>query len=530
MVKAMTRLSRRQILAMPALLGAAPPGRPRVALVRSSHKKLAQPAPADHPLDAARVRDMVWKAIEYAGGFEGRIRPGAWVVIKPNIGHLRGRPAYRPGDVTDWRVTQAVVEYVARRSRARRVTVAEGGSYRGLQDPATDNVLIQNGVRVDAATCDWGDDYPGFTGTLAGMLADFRARFPDKQFDYVDLSYDAVLDAAGAFRRMEVPRAPNGVGAFGARPDYFVTNTILKCDFLVNVPVMKIHTVCGLTACFKNYVGTAPRQCYAPPGTFSNLWLHEQHQVEGRLDPFIADLASFHPPDFNVVDGIRGLQYQEHNNRRPDQMLQNNLVLAGADTVAVDTLVAHLMGFNVWDIDFLHLAAQRGLGERELGRVEVRGDDPESARQRWGKPRNWHGRCNREWRVSREPAADIRAWARHSTRGDTLDFVRWSGTPPAPETVYAAGVRVRSEGAKKAVLWLGVSGRVTATVNGEQALVEENLTRYRVGQFQKPVELRAGENQLVFRVEPRAGEARLSVLLADPRNDGDSVEGIRWEA
>ena len=64
-------------------------------------------------------------------------------------------------------------------------------------------------------------------------------------------------------------------------------------------------------------------------------------------------------------------------------------------------------------------------------------------------------------------------------------------------------------------------------LNGETVLEEENLTRYRVGQFQKPVELRAGENQLVFRVEPRAGEARLSALLVNPRNDGDSVEGIR---
>ncbi len=528
MVNAMTDLSRRSFLTAPALLAAAPPARARVALVRSAHPKLAQPVPAEHPLDCPRVRDMTWRAIDYAGGLDQKIRPGSWVVVKPNLVHLYGRPAYRPGDVTDWRVTKAVLEYVAERTRARRITVAEGGSYRGLSDPATNSVLMQKGVRVDALTCDWGEDFPGFTGSLAGLLKELRQRHPERQFDYVDLSYDAVRDAAGAFRRLEVPRARNGVGAFGARPDYFVTNTILKCDFLINVPVMKVHTMCGLTACFKNYVGAAPRQCYAPPYAFSNLFLHEQHQVEGRLDPFIADLASFHPPDFNVVDGIRGLQYQEHNNRRPEQMLQNNLVLAGADTVAVDALVAYLMGFNVWDIDFLHLAAQREMGEMDLGRCELEGDDPDTARRRWGKPRNWHGRCNRTWLVSRDPAAEMRSWVRHATRGDTLDFVAWSGGPPAPETVYAAGVRVRSDGARKAVLWAGVSGRVTASLNGEQVLAEENLTRYRVGQFQKPLELRAGENQLVFRVEPRAGEARLSALLADPRNDGDSVEGIRW--
>jgi len=524
----MAQLSRRCFLATPALLAAAPPGGPRVALVRSTHSKLAQPVPVEHPLDYPRVRAMVWQAIEYAGGLERRIRPGSWVVIKPNLVHLRGRPAYRPGDVTDWRVTKAVLEYVAERSRARRITVAEGGSYRGLHDTATRNVAMQNGVKVDAFTCDWGDDYPGFTGTLEGLLKDLSARHPDRQFDYVDLCYDAVRDAAGAFRRIEVPRARNGVGAFGARPDYFYTNTILNCDFLINVPVMKVHLMCGITACFKNYVGVAPRQCYAPPSAFSNLLLHEQHQVEGRLDHFITDLASFRPPDFNVVDGIRGLQYQEHNNRRPDQMLQNNVVLAGADTVAVDALVAHLLGFNVWDMDFLQLAVQREMGVMDLARIDTVGDDPGAIRQRWGKPRGWYGRCNRNWLVSRDPKADLRFWARHTTRGDTLDFASWSGAPPAPEGAYGAAVQVRADGVKKAVLWVGAAGRVTASLNGETVMEEENLTRYRIGQFQKPVELRSGENQLVFRAEPREGQARLSALLVDPRNDGDSMEGIRW--
>jgi hypothetical protein len=65
-------------------------------------------------------------------------------------------------------------------------------------------------------------------------------------------------------------------------------------------------------------------------------------------------------------------------------------------------------------------------------------------------------------------------------------------------------------------------------LNGETVMQEENLTRYRVGQFQQPVELRSGENQLVFRVEAASDQATLSALLVGPRNDGDTVEGIRW--
>lgn len=345
----------------------------------------------------------------------------------------------------------------------------------------------------------------------------------------MDLNYDGVRDAGGKLRRLEVPRAPNGAGAFGLRPDYYVTRTITTCDFLIDVPVMKVHDGSGITACFKNYVGTAPREGYAVPPRYWNVRLHDEHAVDDRIDPFLVDLAAFHPPNYNVVDGIRGLQYSVHNNRRPDQTLRNNLIVAGEDTVAVDALVAHLMGFLASDLEFLHLARQRGLGTMDLRSLEVLGDEPDGLRRRWAKPRPWYGRCNREWRVTRDPAADFGAWQRYSSPTDTLDLAKAAGQA-APGAIYAAAARVRADGHRKAFLWLALRGRLTALLNGEKVLEEDSRTRYRVGQIQKPVELRPGENLLVFRVQGLGEPPRLAALLVNPRNDGDSVEGIRWEA
>jgi uncharacterized protein (DUF362 family) len=520
----MGELNRRQFLLASAALAAAPAAaaKPALALVHSSHPKLRRPASPEDPLDAARVRDMVWTAIDYAGGLEQRILPGSWVVIKPNLVFLRPQPGYRTGDVTDLRVIQAVLEYVAERSRAARITIAEGGSYRGLRDPAADNVVSQNDTRVDALGFDWGaDEFPGAGGSVGDMLRAAQARFSGRRFDYVDLNYDAVRDSSGRLRRIPVARTARGVGAFGARPDYYVTKTITGCDFLVSVPVMKIHNDCGITGCLKNYVGTAPRQAYAEPGKFWNVNLHAQHAAEQRIDPFITDLASFHPPDFCVVDGIRGLQYQEHKVDRPDQMVRSNLVLAGADPVGTDALAAHLMGFLPEDIDFLHMAQQREMGTLDLSRADVRGDDPGPLRARWGKPRNWYGRCNREWRIAPAGGAPLKTWRRVTAPGDTLRFDGGSG---------AAAAQVIAEGHRKAYLWVGARGRVEVEINGQQVLAEECFTRYRVGQFQQPVELRPGENRLLVRVRAQEGPAQVSVLLAGPRNDGDSVEGIRWSA
>jgi hypothetical protein len=53
-------------------------------------------------------------------------------------------------------------------------------------------------------------------------------------------------------------------------------------------------------------------------------------------------------------------------------------------------------------------------------------------------------------------------------------------------------------------------------------------TRYRIGQFQKPVESRYGENLLIFELKPVSEQVDLSVLMAAPENDGGTVDGIRW--
>jgi len=532
----MNRFTRREFLLTPAsaaaipLLGAAA-AKTRVGLVNSSYPKLPRPLSPEDPLNYDSVRDMVWQAIDLgrprSGSLEAKIRPGAWVVVKPNMVFLRPQPLYRTGDITDMRVTRAVVEYVARNSHAARITIAEGGSYRGVRDPAEDNSVQQNDVRVDGATFDWGDrEFPGVGGSLAGMLRDFSKAFPNKKFDYVDLNYDVVRDASGSPLRIQVPRTKSGVGAFGARPDYFVTRTILSCNFLINVPVMKVHRQCGITACFKNYVGTAPRQMYGAPGVFANVELHAQHSIEDRIDSFIADLAAFHPPDFNVVDGIRGLQYDTHSTGQPDQMLRNNLVLAGEDPVATDTVVAQLLGFNPWDIEFLHMTAKRGIGTRDPKQIDVIGADLDRLCRRWVKPQPWWGRCNRDWLISNDAGAPIQTWTRHTAPTDTLNLSSWIGK--GSRKTAAAAVRVFAEGHRKAFLWLGLRGRVTTFLNGQKIAEDENLTRYRVGQFRTPVELWPGENLLLFRVHASSGQGLLSALLVGPRNDGDTVEGIRW--
>ena len=184
----MLRIGRRGFLAVSAgslldLKGALALDKPRLGLVQSTHGKLSRPVSPEDPLDYERVRDMVWKAIEYgrprAGSLEAKIRPGSWVVVKPNLAFLSSQPAYATGDITDMRVIRAVVEYLARRSSARRISIAEGGSYRGLRDSLTNDIVHQEGLRVDGGTYDWGaKEFPGAGGNFQSLVRDFGESFP----------------------------------------------------------------------------------------------------------------------------------------------------------------------------------------------------------------------------------------------------------------------------------------------------------------------------------------------------------------
>jgi uncharacterized protein (DUF362 family) len=542
------RLNRREFIAaaaqtLAASLASGATSKTRVGLIQSTHRKLSRTVGPEQELDYPLVREMVWKAIEYgkprAGSLEAKIKPGSWVLIKPNIVFLKPQlTRYRTGDITDLRVTRAVMEYVAEKSKASRITVAEGGAYRRIGDPGTGLVVMQNGVRVDARTCDWGDkEFPGTGGTLEHMLGEFSTKYPGKKFDYVNLSYDPVLDASGKPAFLEVPRL-NGVGSFSYATRYSVTNTIRNCDFLIDVPVAKIHDQCGITACFKNYVGTAPMVVYGVPGNFSNPLLHERHSVDNRIDSFIGDLAAFHPPDYNVVDAIRGLQYSEHNYhiKLPDQMmLRNNIIMAGEDTVAVDAVTARFMGFKPADIEYLRMGAARGLGTYDLNKVEIVGDELDRVVRKFAKPEHWYPPCNREWGVSRDPDADLStsgsigaATKRHVSFGDILYADKALG---GPATALAAVATVKADGHRKGFLWLGLSGKVTVQLNGEKLLEEQSTAPYRVGQVKQAVELRPGLNQLVFRLRA-AGEKplQMSAVLVGPANNGDSLDGIRWSA
>jgi hypothetical protein len=340
-----------------------------------------------------------------------------------------------------------------------------------------------------------------------------------------------------------------------------VTNTIVNCDVLISVPVMKTHGNAGMTAVFKNYIGTAPREMYQGSGWW-NANLHNWHAISANIDPAICDLAAFHPPDFAVVDGIRGLQYTEHDNGRTDQMIRRNVIIAGEDPVAVDAVVCEVMGYTPADMNYLRFAAARGMGTFDLNRISVRGDAIEAAAHDWIKaPSNenyglkfYYGRGNHTWLVNGVYQGDMETdylggeaevrpmagatsgsevWDTRVLFADQLDLKKYvsekyDSYDLLQNSVAYAATYVHSESAQSANLWVGVDKEVIAYLNGQEVLRERSGGGHTFAQHKVQVDLLEGENRLLFKVGNDYGNYSLSAALVDMDNDGDTVPGIWW--
>jgi len=133
-----------------------------------------------------------------------------------------------------------------------------------------------------------------------------------------------------------------------------VAQTVIDCDFLINVPVMKAHGHTLVTCSLKNLKGVMPR---AMKTRFHGVDLHKA----------IAQLASIVTPDLIIVDGIQG-DLSSESGRNPVIMER---ILLGTNPVEVDSVVADMLGYSPRTIRHIAESADAGLGICDLKRIEV---------------------------------------------------------------------------------------------------------------------------------------------------------------
>jgi uncharacterized protein (DUF362 family) len=101
------------------------------------------------------------------------------------------------------------------------------------------------------------------------------------------------------------------------------------------------------------------------------------HQGYAQINLSIAGLARHLLPHLTVIDGFVGM---EGMGPVFGTAIAPRVALAGTDAVAVDSLAAHLMGFDPDEVGYLYYCKELGIGEGNLLRIEVLGNPIEECR------------------------------------------------------------------------------------------------------------------------------------------------------
>ncbi len=133
---------------------------------------------------------------------------------------------------------------------------------------------------------------------------------------------------------------------------------------VIHLPTVKTHVFTTITGAMKN--------------AFGGLLFEKRHYCHAVIHETLVDLLALqqeiHPGIFAVTDGTFS---GSGPGPRCMEVAERNVILAGADQVAVDAVSASLMGFDPLEISFLRLAHEHGLGVADLRGIEVVGEDIE---------------------------------------------------------------------------------------------------------------------------------------------------------
>lgn len=271
-----------------------------------------------------KVGESVRNAVRLAGGLERIVQRHSTVLVKPNL----WKPSESgSGIITDTRVTEAVTRLV--------------------MEQKPDRVIIGEGAAV-------GYDVPNIQDTMVAFRKSKTREVAERLgVELIDLNRDTPVEVH--LRNAFVMKK------------FKVAKTALDADTIISVPVLKTHFQTGITCGLKNMKGVLPG--------FEKRRTHRM-----GLDKAIVDLNRIVKPKFVVVDAINCMQGTWD---LADDKVNMNLIVAGDDAVAVDSVCARIIGLDIDRIMHVNLAQKAGLGVADPVRIDVKGERIESVTRKF---------------------------------------------------------------------------------------------------------------------------------------------------
>jgi len=238
---------------------------------------------------------MVRAAIEKIGGISRFVSPGEKVLIKPNVAWDR-QPEQAAN--TNPAVVAAVVKLCmeARASEVWVTDVSVNDPYRCFARSGIEDAVKRAGGKIRITT----------------------------ENDFVD------TDLKGESLKI-----------------WPVSRFYHETDKLINLPVVKHHSLSKCTMAMKNLYGSLGGQ---------------RNRLHQDINTSIADLASAIRPTFTLLDATRVLRRNGPTGGNLSDVTAEDTVVAGVDMVAIESYGLRFLDLKVEDIPFILMAEKRGIG------------------------------------------------------------------------------------------------------------------------------------------------------------------------
>lgn len=374
--------SRREFLSAAAMTAGACLAQPN--LLRAERAPAGRVAIGLCPEYDRRVETTLATMFDQLGGLDRLVR-GKTIAIKLNMtGTAKMQLNGMPVEQTHWvhpRVIGATVALLGK-AGAQRIRL--------LESVPVDTESLQDFMR----SAGWNPQ-------------DFVSAARNVEFENTNY-----LGSGKSYARFMVP----GGGMMYAGFD--LNHSYRDCDVYVSLAKLKQHRTAGVTLSMKNSFGITPTTIYAeqapidepgllpvgyrgamhvgsrmPPKSAPPAVDLTSHDPGYRVPRIITDLVSARPIHLQVIDGVYSMTGGELPNQGPKaihQAVHPGVLIAGLNPVSTDAVAVSVMGFDPMAdrgmppfetcSSTLKLAEEKGVGTRDLKRIEVAGTPIAKAR------------------------------------------------------------------------------------------------------------------------------------------------------
>jgi len=284
-------MDRRQFLKTTTLIAGA-----SLLSTKSGFAKTSQ-APSVIIVKNSTPAQMAEKTFELLGGISRFILNGDVVLLKPNISWDR-RPEYAA--TSNPELVSAIVKLCL--------------------NAGAKKVIILDNTCNDARRC-----YPNSTIQEVATAAGADVRFVREN------------------HFVETP-IPGGTSLHS----WLIHREVFEADKIINLPILKHHSLSGITIGFKNMMG---------------LTGGNRGRIHNPFSERIVDLNRVIIPHLTIVDAIRILRRNGPSGGNLRDVETLNTIIAGTDRVLVDAWSAKVFGLDPKSLDYLQLAHNAGMGK-----------------------------------------------------------------------------------------------------------------------------------------------------------------------